>query len=120
MAGIAPINRDVCEAITSRLPTVLGVIAAITFELLFLLTGSGVAPLKALLLNVSATFGALAWIFQDGHLAAFGPRLPAPWWPTCQCCCSASHLDCRWTTRCFWFAHPRGLVDVRTPKGRQR
>jgi RND superfamily putative drug exporter len=34
-----------------------------------------VLPLKALLLNVlslSATFGALVWIFQDGHLGAFG------------------------------------------------
>ena len=75
MTGIAQINRDSCEAITSRLPTVLAVIAAITFVLLFLLTGSVVLPLKALLLNVlslSATFGALVWIFQDGHLGAFG------------------------------------------------
>jgi RND superfamily putative drug exporter len=34
-----------------------------------------VLPLKALLLNVlslSAAFGALVWIFQDGHLGAFG------------------------------------------------
>jgi RND superfamily putative drug exporter len=75
ITGIAQINRDSCEAITSRLPTVLAVIAAITFMLLFLLTGSVVLPLKALLLNVlslSATFGALVWIFQDGHLGAFG------------------------------------------------
>src|SRR6185312_5741589 len=75
MTGIAQINRDACEAITSRLPIVLAVIAAITFVLLFLLTGSVVLPLKALLLNVlslSATFGALMWTFQDGHLGAFG------------------------------------------------
>jgi RND superfamily putative drug exporter len=52
MTGIAQINRDACEAITSRLPIVLAVIAAITFVLLFLLTGSVVLPLKALLLNV--------------------------------------------------------------------
>jgi predicted RND superfamily exporter protein len=42
---------------------------------LFLLTGSVVLPLKALLLNVlslTAAFGALVWIFQDGHLGAFG------------------------------------------------
>ena len=53
----------------------LSVIAAITFLLLFLLTGSVVLPLKALLLNVlslSTTFGSLVWIFQDGHLGAFG------------------------------------------------
>ena len=75
MTGIAQMSRDSCDAITSRLPAVLAVIAAITFVLLFLLTGSVVLPLKALLLNVlslSATFGALVWIFQDGHLGAFG------------------------------------------------
>jgi RND superfamily putative drug exporter len=75
MGGMAQTNRDSSEAITSRLPTVLSVIAAITFVLLFLLTGSVVLPLKALLLNVlslTATFGALVWIFQDGHLGAFG------------------------------------------------
>ena len=40
------------EAITSRLPLVLAIIAGITLVLLFLLTGSVVLPLKALLLNV--------------------------------------------------------------------
>jgi len=75
MTGLAQINRDSCDAITSRLPTVLALIAAITFVILFFLTGSVVLPLKALLLNVlslSATFGALVWIFQDGHLGALG------------------------------------------------
>ncbi|MFV8050153.1 MMPL family transporter [Mycobacterium sp. 48b] len=73
--GIAQVNRDSSEAITSRLPMVLGIIAAITFVLLFLLTGSVILPLKALVLNVlslSAAFGALVWIFQDGHLGALG------------------------------------------------
>src|SRR6202011_1027282 len=75
MTGTAQINRDSSESVTSRLPAVLSVIAAITFVLLFLLTGSVVLPLKALLLNVlslTAAFGALVWIFQDGHLGAFG------------------------------------------------
>ena len=75
LTGIAQINRDSVEAITSRLPLVLGVIAVITFALLFLLTGSVVLPLKALVLNVlslTAAFGALVWIFQDGHLGALG------------------------------------------------
>ncbi len=75
LTGVAQINRDSSEAITSRLPLVLGVIAAITFVLLFLLTGSVVLPLKALVLNVlslTAAFGALVWIFQDGHLGALG------------------------------------------------
>jgi RND superfamily putative drug exporter len=75
LTGVAQINRDSADAITSRLPMVLGVIAAITFVLLFLLTGSVVLPLKALVLNVlslTAAFGALVWIFQDGHLGALG------------------------------------------------
>jgi uncharacterized membrane protein YdfJ with MMPL/SSD domain len=75
LTGVAQINRDSSDAITSRLPLVLGIIAAITFVLLFLLTGSVILPLKALVLNVlslTAAFGALVWIFQDGHLGALG------------------------------------------------
>ena len=73
--GMAQVNRDSVAAITSRVPLVLGVIAVVTFVLLFLLTGSVVMPIKALVLNVlslTAAFGALVWIFQDGHLGAFG------------------------------------------------
>ena len=73
--GTAQINRDSVDAIASRLPLVLGLIASIMFILLFLLTGSVVMPLKALVLNVlslTAAFGAMVWIFQDGHLGAFG------------------------------------------------
>jgi RND superfamily putative drug exporter len=45
LTGVAQVNRDSSEAITSRLPMVLGIIAMITFVLLFLLTGSVVLPL---------------------------------------------------------------------------
>ena len=75
MAGTAQINRDSVDAITSRLPLVLGLIAVIMLGLLFLLTGSVILPVKALVLNVlslSAAFGAMVWIFQDGHLGALG------------------------------------------------
>jgi RND superfamily putative drug exporter len=75
MTGTAQINHDSVEAITTWLPLVLGLIAVITFALLFLLTGSVVLPLTALACNVlslTAAFGALVWIFQDGHLGALG------------------------------------------------
>ncbi|GAB7068824.1 MMPL family transporter [Mycobacterium hodleri] len=75
LGGVAQINRDSVQAITTRLPWVLGLIAVITFGLLFLLTGSVTLPLKAVLLNIlslTAAFGALVWIFQDGHLNALG------------------------------------------------
>lgn len=75
IGGLAQVNRDSIAAIAAKLPLVLGAIAAITAVLLFLLTGSAVLPLKALVLNVlslTATFGALVWIFQQGHLGALG------------------------------------------------
>jgi uncharacterized membrane protein YdfJ with MMPL/SSD domain len=75
LTGVAQVNKDSSSGITERLPLVLAAIAAITFVLLFLLTGSVLLPLKALLLNVlslTAAFGALVWIFQEGHLGALG------------------------------------------------
>jgi RND superfamily putative drug exporter len=75
MTGTAQTNRDSVDAITTRLPLVLGLIGVIMFVLLFLLTGSVVMPLKALVLNIlslTAAFGAMVWIFQDGHLGALG------------------------------------------------
>lgn len=75
LAGLGQINRDGVDGITAQLPMVLGLIAVITLILLFLVTGSIVLPLKTLALNVlslSATFGALVWIFQDGHLGGLG------------------------------------------------
>jgi len=65
---------DTNHALISRLPLAVGIIAVITFVLLFLMFGSVVVPAKALVLNVlslSATFGAMVWIFQDGHLSGF-------------------------------------------------
>lgn len=75
LAGLAQTNRDSIDALTHRLPTVLGFIAVVTFALIFLLTGSVVLPLQALacnLLSLTAAFGAMVWIFQDGHLGALG------------------------------------------------
>lgn len=75
MTGTAQTNADSVDAITNRLPLVLGLIAVITLTLLFLLTGSVVLPLKAVACNVlslTAAFGAMVWIFQDGHLGALG------------------------------------------------
>ena len=75
VGGVAQTDRDSVHAIAATLPLVLGLIAAITFCLLFLLTGSVVLPLKALVLNIlslTATFGAMVWIFQDGHFGALG------------------------------------------------
>jgi RND superfamily putative drug exporter len=61
---------DSKAAIADRLPWAAGIIAGATFVLLFLMFGSILVPLKAIVLNVlslSATFGAMVWVFQEGH-----------------------------------------------------
>ena len=63
------------DAIASRLPVVLAIIAVITLVLVFLLTGSAVLPFEALLTNtlsLAAAFGAVVWVFQEGHLGGLG------------------------------------------------
>lgn len=75
MTGAAAVNRDSIDSIAEKLPTALGLTAVVIFVVLFALTRSVVLPLKALVLNglsLTAAFGALVWIFQDGHLGAFG------------------------------------------------
>lgn len=73
--GLAQTNSDSVDAIVSRLPLALSLIVAIMLVLLFLLTGSVVMPVKAVILNLlslCATFGAMVWVFQDGHFNALG------------------------------------------------
>lgn len=73
--GQAQQNVDAAKGITDGFPAAVAWIAITTFLLLLLLTGSVVLPLKALVLNIlslSATFGALVWIFQNGHLGGLG------------------------------------------------
>jgi RND superfamily putative drug exporter len=63
---------DSKASLFSRIPLAFGIIALITFVALFLFFGGVLVPVKALVLNIlslSATFGAMVWIFQDGHLS---------------------------------------------------
>ncbi|BCY14259.1 MMPL family transporter [Actinoplanes sp. L3-i22] len=72
---------DITGSIGSRLPIAAILISVSTFVLLFLLTGSVLLPIKALLLNtltMSAVFGVAVWIFQDGHLSAVLGQTGAP------------------------------------------
>jgi RND superfamily putative drug exporter len=60
--------------LADRLPWAVAVIAAGTLLLLFLFTGSLLLPVKALLTNllsIGAALGAVVWVFQQGHLAAW-------------------------------------------------
>ncbi|MBA2625292.1 MAG: MMPL family transporter [Acidimicrobiia bacterium] len=61
---------DSKSSILDRLPLAGGIVAVATFVLLFLLFGSLLVPLKAIvvnLLSLTATFGAMVWVFQDGN-----------------------------------------------------
>jgi RND superfamily putative drug exporter len=63
---------DTRSAIADRLPLALAIIVVATAVLLFALSGSVLIPVKALLLNLlslTAAFGAMVWVFQDGNFA---------------------------------------------------
>jgi RND superfamily putative drug exporter len=71
VGGAAAQLTDTEAALGHKLPLALGMVLLATFVLLFLFTGSVVIPAKALVLNVlslSATFGLMVWVFQEGHL----------------------------------------------------
>ncbi|HKE81567.1 MAG TPA: MMPL family transporter [Solirubrobacteraceae bacterium] len=71
VAGMAAGSVDTKHAMATRLPFALLLIGVTTFVALFAMSGSVVAPIKALVLNalsLTAAFGALVYIFQDGHL----------------------------------------------------
>lgn len=71
VGGTAADHVDQLATIADRIPLALLILGALTFVTLFLMTGSVVLPVKALLMNlltVSATFGLLVMIFQWGHL----------------------------------------------------
>jgi RND superfamily putative drug exporter len=71
VAGESARFVDQRTGIGHRLPLAIAVLAITTLLILFVMTGSVVLPLKALLMNVlgiSAAFGVLVLIFQDGRL----------------------------------------------------
>ena len=73
VTGFTAIDLDTVEFIAGHTPAALAYIVAATMLVLFLLLGSVILPLKAVVMNllsISASFGALVWIFQDGHFAA--------------------------------------------------
>jgi putative drug exporter of the RND superfamily len=71
--GETAYDLDIVNFIVSRTPTAVAVVVLITYVVLFLLTGSVVLPLKAVITNmfsISASFGALVFIFQQGHFSS--------------------------------------------------
>jgi RND superfamily putative drug exporter len=71
VTGQAANQIDFVEALLEGLPAAAAIVVTATLVLLFLMTGSLLVPLKALVINVvslTASLGVTVWIFQDGHL----------------------------------------------------
>ena len=72
VTGAAAVLVDSKHAIAEQLPWAAAFIAIVTLLLVFLLTGSVLIPIQAVVLNalsLTAMFGAVVWVFQDGHLS---------------------------------------------------
>jgi uncharacterized membrane protein YdfJ with MMPL/SSD domain len=62
---------DLQDSLVEHLPLVLAIVVAVTVAVLFVMTGSVILPIKQVLMNalgLSAVFGILVLIFQDGRL----------------------------------------------------
>jgi len=72
VGGVTAQLVDELASLGQTLPWMALVVVLATFVLLFLAFGSVVLPLKAIVMNalsLTATFGAIVWIFQQGHLS---------------------------------------------------
>src|SRR5713226_5274408 len=70
--GSTAFDLDVVDFIVQRTPVAFGAVVLVTYIVLFMLTGSVVLPLKAVITNlasISASFGALVFVFQQGHFS---------------------------------------------------
>lgn len=73
VTGRAAYLVDFSHNLRTRLPYALAIMGLATLLLLFLMTGSLLVPVKAIVMNLlslGASFGAIVWVFQDGHFAA--------------------------------------------------
>jgi len=81
IGGNTAIVSDSLAAIADGLPLMIVLLVGATLILMFLAFGSVVLPIKAVLvsaLSLSATFGVLVWIFQEGHGADLLGVTPGP------------------------------------------
>ncbi|WP_307798095.1 MMPL family transporter [Actinoplanes flavus] len=73
VGGVTARNVDSVAAIADELPVMIALLVGATLVLMFLAFGSILLPVKAVVmsaLSLSATFGVLVWIFQEGHGAS--------------------------------------------------
>jgi RND superfamily putative drug exporter len=81
VTGPTAYDIDQVGVITRTTPLVVAWVVAVTAVIIFLLVGSVLLPLKAVMANalsITASFGALTWIFQEGHLSRLLNFTPQP------------------------------------------
>lgn len=84
VTGTTAASVDEVAWIGARTPAAAGFVVGVTYLVLFLLAGSVLLPLKAVLTNLlslGAAFGAIVWIFQEGNLSGlldFTPQTQDP------------------------------------------
>jgi putative drug exporter of the RND superfamily len=81
VTGRTAYDLDFIQLVTTVAPGAVAFVVVATAVVLFLLLGSVLLPLKAVamnLLSITASYGALVWIFQDGHLSSLLNFTPAP------------------------------------------
>ena len=74
VTGQSAFDIDTIDFIATHAIRAVAFIVLLTYVALFLLLGSVVLPLKAVLMNllsISASFGAMVWVFVEGHFSQF-------------------------------------------------
>lgn len=81
VTGLTALDLDTVTYLKERAPYAIAFVVVMTLLVLFGLLGSVVLPIKAVVMNIvslSGSFGALVWIFQEGHLAGLLNFVPRP------------------------------------------
>ncbi len=81
VTGQTAFDLDFIGLVIRHAPFAIGLVVVVTYVVLFLLLDSVLLPLKAIVMNllsITASYGALVWIFQDGHLATWLDFTPGP------------------------------------------
>ena len=89
VGGQTAADVDTTQYIRSRSPVVIAFVVVVTYVVLFLLLGSVLLPFKAVVMNfisIAGSFGALVWIFQEGHGFVHTPRPVEPSLPVLLFC----------------------------------
>ena len=89
VGGRTASDIDTTDFMLSRAPRAAIFVVGVMIVVLFLLLKSALLPIKAALMNfvsIAGSFGALVWIFQDGHLLHGEPRPLEPTLPVLLFC----------------------------------